>query len=381
MGRFAGATGGGLTGTLGDAMTEPPRSLAELRAAIDALDDRILDVLEQRARVVDEVGRVKRDAGQTIFHDPERERAVLDRLSARGAGRFPREAIRAVFREVMSACLSLEEPVRVAFLGPEGTFSHMAARQVYGLFARYREATSIDGVFDAVQRGAAELGVVPFENSSEGGVTFTLDALLEGDLVIRQELVLEVAQCLLGLAPGLTAIERVYSHPQAVGQCRVWLATHLPQAAIVHTSSTAGAAREALGDPASAAIASRLAGELYGLPVVHERINDRPENATRFVVIAKSDAPRTGADKTTLAFSVKDEHGALRRVLEVFDHAGINLSRIESRPSRQRPWEYVFLADLEGHREDAHVAAAVEAIRERCVLVRLLGSYPRAARA
>lgn len=362
-------------------MADDKPKLAELRAGIDALDDQILAILEQRARIVDEVGRAKRAAGQTVFHDPERERHVLDRLSAKGAGRFPREAIRAVFREVMSACLSLEEPVRVAFLGPEGTFSHMAARQVYGLFARYREATSIDGVFDAVQRGAAEFGVVPVENSSEGGVTFTLDALLEGDLLIRQELVLEVAQCLLGLAPGLTAIERVYSHPQAVGQCRHWLAQHLPAASVVHTTSTAGAAREALGDPAAAAIASRLAGELYGLPVLHERINDRPENATRFVVVGRSDAPRTGDDKTTVGFAVKDEHGALRRVLEVLDEAEINLSRIESRPSRQRPWEYVFLADLQGHRTDANVAGAIERMRERCVNVRMLGSYPRASRA
>jgi chorismate mutase/prephenate dehydratase len=193
--------------------------------------------------------------------------------------------------------------------------------------------------------------------------------------------VLEVAQCLLGLAPGLTAIERVYSHPQAVGQCRHWLAQHLPAASVVHTTSTAGAAREALGDPAAAAIASRLAGELYGLPVLHERINDRPENATRFVVVGRSDAPRTGDDKTTVGFAVKDEHGALRRVLEVLDEAEINLSRIESRPSRQRPWEYVFLADLQGHRTDANVAGAIERMRERCVNVRMLGSYPRASRA
>lgn len=355
-----------------------PRALPALRVEIDALDDQLLALLEQRARVVDEVGLAKRAMGQTVFHDPVRERQVLDRLCARGAGRFPAEAIRAVFREVMSACLSLEEPVRVAFLGPEGTFSHVAAREVYGLFARYREATTIDGVFDAVRRGAADFGVVPLESSSEGAVTFTLDALLDGDLQIRQEVVVDVTQCLLGLATGPTSVERVYGAAQALAQCRLWLARHLPSAAIVQTPSTAAAAREALADPAAAAIASRLAGDIFALPVLREQIDDRPENATRFVVVAKTDAPRTGRDRTTVAFSVRDEHGALRRALAVFDDAAINLSHIESRPSRQRSWEYVFLADFEGHRQDPAVAAALAKLESQCAMVRVLGSYPRA---
>jgi chorismate mutase/prephenate dehydratase len=361
-----------------DQAQKPPRELSELRVEIDALDDRLLALLEERARVVDEVGLAKRAKGQTVFHDPVRERQVLDRLCARGAGRFPADAIRAVFREVMSACLSLEEPVRVAFLGPEGTFSHVAAREVYGLFARYREATTIDGVFDAVRRGAADFGVVPLESSSEGAVTFTLDALLDGDLLIRQEVVVDVTQCLLGTAAGLTAVERVHGHAQALAQCRLWLARHLPAAAIVQTPSTAAAAREALADPAAAAVASRLAGDIFGLPVLREQIDDRPENATRFVVVAKADAPPTGRDRTTIAFSVRDEHGALRRALAIFDDAAINLSHIESRPSRQRSWDYVFLADFEGHRADANVAAALAKLGEQCAMVRVLGSYPRA---
>ena len=351
--------------------------LDELRRRIDALDDRVVDLLAERAELADAAAAAKRAAGLASMHDPERERRVLDRLAERGAGRFPRDSVRAVFREVMSGCLALEQPLAVAFLGPEGTFSHMAARHLFGLAARYREATSIEGVFDAVARGNAAAGVVPLENSTEGSVTFTLDALLEGSLLIRQELVLDVSHCLLGRADGLSTIERVYSHPQALAQCRVWLARHLPHAQVVQTSSTAAAAREALADPTAAAVASRLASELYGLAILRERIHDRPENATRFVVVGTSDAKRTGDDKTTLAFSLNDERGALRRVLEVFDAASLNLTRIESRPSRQRPWEYVFLADLEGHRDDASVAEAVRALGERCAMVRVLGSYPR----
>lgn len=349
--------------------------LDDLRKKIDDLDDAILAILEQRTHVVDDIAAEKRRVGAASFHDPERERKLLDRVAAKGAGRFPREAIRAVFREIMSGCLSLEQPMKVAFLGPEGTFSHMAARHLFGLAARYREATTIEGVFDSVRRGHSDCGVVPIENSTEGAVTFTLDALLEGDVAIRQELVLGISHCLLGRATDLADVARVYSHPQALAQCRGWLGKFLPGAELVQTPSTSAAAREAQADDAAAAIASRLAGELYGLPVLRERIQDRVENATRFVVIGKGDAPRTGDDKTTLAFSVRDEAGALKRVLELFDAHGINLSRIESRPSQKRQWEYVFTTDLRGHRDDPNVAAALAELEARCATVQVLGSY------
>lgn len=353
-------------------------TLDELRRRIDAIDDRIVELLAERAEVALEVAEAKRAAGARTFHDPERERAVLERLAAKGTGRFPREAVRAIFREIMSACLSIEEPLSVAFLGPEGTFSHMAARHAFGLSARYREATSIAGVFDAVARGDAERGIVPIENSTEGSVDVTLDALLEGHAKIRQELVLAVSHCLLGRAAGLTNVERVYSHPQALAQCRVWLAKNLPTSQLVQTPSTAAAAREALADPAAAAIASRLAGELYGLPVLRERIEDRAENATRFAVVAREDAPKTGDDKTSLAFSTPHEKGALRKVLAMFEDAGLNLSRIESRPSGGEAWEYIFFVDLEGHRLDPIVARALAELEAHCRMVRVLGSYPRA---
>lgn len=351
-------------------------TLDDLRQQINTIDDRILALLEERASVVAHVADAKRQE-QAPFFNPEREAEVLERLVAKGAGRFPKESIIAVYREVMSACLALQAPVHVVFLGPEGTFSHIAARQLFGLAARYSEATTIDGVFDAVRRRTAAYGVVPIENSTEGSVSTAADALIEGGVAIRRELVIEVSQCLLSRATSLSAIERVYSHPQALAQCRVWLAKHLGNAQLVQTSSTGLAAREAALDPATAAIGSRLAGELHSLPVLQEHVQDRAENATRFLLIAPDDAPRTGDDKTTVIFSLRDGRGALRRVLEAFDNAGVSLTRIESRPHRERAWEYVFLVDAEGHRTDAPVATALDALQARCEMVRVLGSYPR----
>jgi chorismate mutase/prephenate dehydratase len=355
-------------------------SLDDPRKRIDDLDDRILQLLEERALVVSDVLAAKR-ASNLPTHDPERERQVLERLAGR-AGHFPAEAIRAVYREVMSACLALQEPLKIAYLGPEGTFSHAAARTLFGLAATYIETTTNESVFDAVARHEAKYGVVPIENSTEGSVVHAVDALIEGELLIRGELELEVAQCLLTRAGGLGAIERVYSHPQALGQCRVWLAKNLSAAQLVQTPSTVVAVREALADARGAAIASHLASELYGLPVLRERIQDRPENFTRFVLVSLEDAPRSGADKTTIAFSIRDAQGrgALLRVLAILDEEEINLTRIESRPSREKPWEYVFLADLEGHREDANLARVMTRLRERCPLLKHLGSYPRYAR-
>jgi chorismate mutase/prephenate dehydratase len=208
-------------------------------------------------------------------------------------------------------------------------------------------------------------------------VTSAIDALIDGGVVIRRELVLEIGHCLMSAANGLTQIERVYSHPQALAQCREWLGKHLPAAQLVQTPSTSAAAREALSDAAGAAIGSKLAAELFGVAILRENIQDRVENATRFVMLANDDAPRTGNDKTTLAFAVHDSRGALRRVLEIFDDAGVNLTRIESRPSRRRVWDYVFLADLEGHREDPHIVAALATLNDRCPMLKILGSYPR----
>lgn len=351
--------------------------LGDARAEIDALDDTILGLLEKRADVARNVAEIKRAAEVEVFHDPERERQVLERLVKRGGGRFPQDAIRAVFREVMSGCLSVEEPLRVAYLGPEGTFSQMAARHLFGLQARYRECATIEAVFEAVQSKDATYGVVPIENSTEGAVSMTSDALLEGQLFIRQECVLPVSHCLLSRSAALSAITTVYSHPQALAQCRLWIAKHLPRAQVVQTTSTAAAAREAHADDHAGAIGAELASELHDVPILRRRIQDRPENATRFVVLAHEDAPPSGRDRTTLAFGVAHHEGALRRVLTDFENAGVNLTRIESRPSRTRPWQYVFLVDVEGHHAEPALKKALAAAKKSAAFLKVMGSYPR----
>ena len=355
-----------------------PPGLDTARERIDALDDDILSLLARRAGVAREIASLKRDAEIAVFHDPERERRVLDRLVKRGGMSFPPDAIRAVFREVMSACLSVEEPLRVSYLGPEGTFTHLATRHLFGLQARYRECATIDAVFEAVNSGDATYGVVPFENSTEGAVSMTSDALLDGNLLIRQEYVLPIAQCLLSRTTSLSKLRTVYSHPQALAQCRSWLAKHLPKAQVVQTTSTAAAAREAQSDERAAAIAAAIAGEIHNLPVVRANIHDQAENATRFVVLGHEDAPPTGKDRTTMAFGVADRKGALRRILTILETEAVNLTRIESRPNRSRAWHYVFLVDMEGHRKDPALARALEAVAKSADFVKVIGSYPRA---
>lgn len=361
------------------ASTDP--AILAVRQRIDAIDDQLLLLLEQRAAEARTVAQLKRERSLPM-HDPERESQLLARLEAtvdaNPASVFPKRSVRSVFREIMSACLSVEHPIVTAYFGPPGTFTHMAALSAFGFGAQYMEAATIPGVFDAVSRGRATYGVVPIENSTEGSVTYTLDVLLETDLQIRQELVLDISQCLVGTNVDLGGIKRVYSHPQPIAQCRDWLAKNLPRAQIVVSESTTAAARQAAEDSQSAAIAGRLAAELVGLHVIREGIQDQPLNATRFIVLGKVDTAPTGRDKTTIVFSTRDERGALRKVLDIFDTEGINLTRIESRPARSRLWEYFFITDLEGHRSDEQVARALSRLHEACQMTRVLGSYPRA---
>jgi chorismate mutase/prephenate dehydratase len=354
-------------------------SLDQLRKRIDEIDEQLVELLERRARAAVEVA-AEREAGHQM-HDPEREQRVFahveQTLAAKPDARFPASSLRPVFREIISACLSIEAPLTVAYLGPPGTFTHMAAQNAFGLAASYVQATGIPGVFDAVTRGAAQYGVAPIENSTEGSVNLTLDSLLESELMIRNELVLEVALCLIGQHDDLGRIQRVYSHPQGLAQSRTWLAHHVPHAQMVVSPSTAAAAREACSDAEAAAVGSRLAAELNGLLVLHEGIQDRAENATRFVVLGRTDAPRTGNDKTSFVFATRHERGALRKALELLEAEGLNLTRIESRPRRgNQRWQYVFFADVEGHRTDAHVARALQSLDEHSGVVRVLGSYP-----
>jgi chorismate mutase/prephenate dehydratase len=354
----------------------PPRELPVLRAAIDAVDEQVLELLNQRALLVKEVGELKTSRNQPIFV-PHRESQIIERLQGKSGGPFPVDAIRSVFHEIIGACLSLEQTLRVGFLGPEATFTHMAARSRFGTQASFVPAATIAGVFAEIEKGLADLGVVPIENSTDGVVNSTLDVFMDSDLVIQSEIVIHVSQCLLTRTGKLDNVQKVYSHPQALGQCRGWLAANLPKAALIEVASTALAARLAKDDPVAAAVASELAGHMYDLRIAKEKINDEVRNVTRFLVIGHKPAARSGRDKTSLMLSVKDQPGILYKVLEPLAKGGINLTRIESRPSRKRVWDYVFFVDLDGHFEDPEVAAAITALKQACEAVKVLGSYPR----
>ncbi len=353
--------------------------LPELRSRIDALDDAILRLLNERAELAAKVGERKR-GGPASFYVPSRERAIVARLQEANPGPFPTESLRPVFQEIFSACLALEKGLRIAFLGPEGTFTHQAMKHQFGLSAHGVPAPTIAAVFDEVEKGRAEFGVVPVENSTEGVVNHTLDTFLQSDLLISAEIILEVDQCLLarpGL--GLDAIHRVYSHPQGFGQCRGGLDTHLPQAVRIEASSTAEAARLAREDAEGAAVASDLAADLFDLVVLKESIQDLRGNSTRFLVLGRDQAAPTGRDKTSLLVITRDGPGVLHGMLEPFARAGLNLTKIESRPSRRKAWENVFFLDVLGHQRTEPLAGVLAEIGAHCELLKVLGSYPVAA--
>lgn len=355
--------------------------LGELRVAIDACDDEILRLLNQRAALVEEVALHKQQSGR-MFYVPTRERAIVDRLQAANPGPFPSSAIRPVFQEVISACLSLEVGVRVAYLGPEGTFTHQAVRRHFGTSAATIPCGSIPSVFDEVARGVADFGVVPVENSSEGVVSHTLDMFADSDLTIGAEIVVVVDQCLMA-QPGVTEarIERVYSHPQALAQCRGWLQANLPNATLIACGSTSAAAKRAAEDAGGAAIAAELAARLHKLDIVRAKVQDIEDNVTRFLVITREPAaapPSSEGYKTTLLLSMPDRAGALFHVIEPLQRAGVNMTKIESRPSQIKRWDYVFFIDIDGHAEDAMVAPVIAELAGTCELCKVLGSYRKA---
>jgi len=352
------------------------KDLDSLRADIDALDDQILDLLNRRAEVAQKVGRFKAENAQT-YYVPNRERAIYERLSMRNPGPFPNDAVRKVFREIISASLSLEQPLKVAFLGPKATFTHVAAMQQFGLSAQLVAQKGISQVFDEVERGRAEFGVVPVENSNEGIVSHTLDMFMDSQLKINAEILLEISHDLLTLDGAMSSVQRVCSHPQALAQCRNWLEENLPDVPLVDVSSTALAAQMAAEDPSVAAVASEAAGNLYGLQVAKSKIEDHPNNFTRFLVVGRSMPKPTGKDKTSIMFSVKDEPGILYRMLEPFSSRQINLSKIESRPMKRKAWEYIFFLDMEGHVEEGTVSGALDDLQQYCQFIKVLGSFPR----
>ena len=350
--------------------------LQQLRQEIDGVDDQILELLNHRAGLVIEVGRNKQES-QGEFYVPSREKAIYERLVASNSGPFPADGLRRVFREIISASLSLEQPLKVAFLGPQATYTHVATMQQFGLSAQLVPLKSISAIFDEVARGRASYGVVPVENSNEGVVSHTLDMFMTSEQKIIAEILLEVSHDLLNLSGRVEEVRRVVSHPQALGQCRQWLEENLPDTPLVEASSTANAAQQAAEDEGTAAIASETAGVLYGLRVVKHKIEDNPNNFTRFLVIGRQGQGPSGRDKTSILFSVKDQAGVLYHMLEPFYKRNINLSKIESRPMKSKAWEYIFFLDMEGHAEEADVRAAIDELRGYCQFLKILGSYPR----
>jgi chorismate mutase/prephenate dehydratase len=356
-------------------------ALHALRADIDRVDAEILARLNERARLVEQVGRLKRETAGSVYQ-AARERDLVAALEAANPGPFPTAAIRPVFREIVSATRSLEARLRIAYLGPEGTFSHLAARESFGSQAEFLAQPTIADVFAAVERGEADHAVVPVENTTEGVVTQTLDTLVASDLPICGEVVLPISLCLLSQSGRLEDVRRVASHPQPLAQSRAWLDRNLPRAERIELASTVAAGGLAAREAEVAAVGSRLAAELLGLAVAASDIQDRRDNSTRFVVVGGAAAPPSGHDLTSLVFTVrKAEAGALHRLLAPFAQHGVNLTSIQSRPMKGAPWEYLFFIDVEGHRSDPAVAAALAEASEIAHSARVLGSFPRAAQA
>ena len=353
--------------------------LARLREEIDATDLQILEQLNARARLVREVGELKSRSGHAPVYVASRERDLTENLIRANSGPFPDAGIAHVFREIVSSTRSLEEVVRVAYLGPLGTFSHQAAVRQFGALAELVAAQHIGEVFDLCERGRAHYGVVPVENTTEGAVTQCFDALVESEVTICGELLLEIKQNLLTKAGSLGRIKRVGSHPQPLAQCRNWLQRELPGIETVEMASTAVAAQAAAADATFAAIGSEVAAEAYGLEVLEPSIEDRKGNSTRFFVIGRDRPSASGNDLTSAVFTVsKDQSGALFRLLEPFAQHGVNLTAVQSRPMKGKPWEYLFFVDLEGHVDDDAVARALQGASTVAHSHKLLGSYPAA---
>jgi chorismate mutase/prephenate dehydratase len=356
-------------------------NLGEIRDRIDAIDARIHALLNERARFAQAVGISKSSSGKAVdFYRPEREADVLRRALKRNQGPLRDEEIARLFREIMSACLAQQEPLKVAFLGPEGTFTQAAVQKHFGSSVRALPLPAIDEVFHEVEGGIADFGVVPIENSSEGTVNHTLDMFLLSALKICGEVELRINHYLMGKMRGMPAIKRVCAHPQALAQCRGWLDEQLPEAERVAVSSNAEGARRARDEHGTAAIAGRAAAEIYALNLLANEIEDRQDNTTRFLVVGRKLFAASGVDRTTLLVSGADtdDSGALFRLLEPLAQHNVNMTRIESRPSRKRKWNYVFFIDIEGHVSDPPVAKALAALESRASLFKVLGSYPRA---
>lgn len=347
--------------------------LKKYREQIDQIDNDLLRLLNQRAALAQQIGHLK---GVDTVLRPEREAQVLQRMTRINPGPMPRQSVVTLFTEIMSHCRALEAPLAVAYLGPAGTFSEAAVIQRFGHASHGVPCLSIDQVFREVESGAANYGVVPVENSTEGAVGRTLDLLLQSSLKVCGEVMLPVHQCLLSHAVDATDIKTVYSHPQSFGQCQGWLNTHLPDAERIAVASNAEAALLASGQPSTAAVAGTSAAQRYAIPVLAENIEDDPRNTTRFLVIGNQDVAPSGKDKTSLVMSAPNRPGAVHDLLVPLAKHGVSMTKLESRPARSGLWEYVFFVDVEGHQSDTAVAAALTELKQVAAFLKVLGSYP-----
>lgn len=361
-----------------DTMSKENEELDDLRVCIDRIDAQLLKLINERARLAQAIAAVKRGgSAEAELYRPEREAQILRRIVDSNEGPLADPEVARLLREIMSACLALEQPVRVSYLGPRGTFTEAAALKHFGGSVSTVPATGIDEVFHAVETGACNFGVVPVENSIEGAVNHTLDCFIDSPLRICGEVELQVHHQLLSAASDVNAVRRVYAHQQAIAQCRRWLDKYLPGVERLPVSSNAEAARRAAAQSGAAAIAGETAARYYGLPILAANIEDHPENTTRFAVIGRLAVPPSGHDRTSILFSVQNKPGALYHVLQAVAEAGISMTRIESRPSKRGTWDYDFFVDIDGHAEDPAVAAALEGLKSRATMMKLLGSYPQ----
>lgn len=349
-------------------------NLKTLRRQVDALDAQIIKLLNKRAALTLKIGKIKAKS-KTSIYVPDRESQIYERLVQLSRGPLPTRALKAIYREIMSGSLSLEKSLNIAYLGPAYTFTHLAALKKFGSLVNFVAVNSISEVFTEVEKGRADYGVVPIENSTEGAVNHTLDMFVESDLKICSEILLEISHNLLSLSPR-QKIEKIYSNPQVFGQCRLWLEANLPKIELAEVSSTTKAAELASQEREAAAIASSLAAQHYGLKIIARSIEDSWHNVTRFLVIGRTEAMPTKKDKTSVMFSIKDKVGALHDMLVPFKKYRINLTKIESRPSKRKAWEYYFFVDMNGHYCQKNVAKALKQLEENCAYLKVLGSYP-----
>jgi chorismate mutase/prephenate dehydratase len=352
-------------------------SLDELREQMRKKDREIIRLLNERSHISVRIGQVKGQTGQEVYN-PAQEARVLNYLQELNDGPLSGRQVTTIFREIISASRDLQKPMNIAYLGPEASFSHLAARLHFGTSSCFMPQAGISRVFDEVEKNAVEWGVVPVENSLEGSVNVTLDRLVLTGLKIQTEMYLRISQCLISSAKSMKGVKNVYSHPQALAQCQGWLRSHLPNAVLGEMESTAAAAQMVRGRKTAAAIGSALAASTYGLNRLAEGIEDNPSNTTRFLVIGRGEGTSTGDDKTSIIFAMPDSPGALHRALDSFAKRKINLTKIESHPAKGRMWEYLFFVDFVGHTHEKAVKSCLAELKEKTVYLKILGSYPRA---